>query len=141
MAWTPQQLATIFARTSGKCHLCHGRLARKNYGKHGARGGWHVEHSKARVRGGTDHGNNLLPAHIDCNLKKGTASARSVRAANGKRKKPMSLEQRERVLLRNSMIGTVLGTAGGVLVGGPVGAVVGLIAGGVLGSQVQPHDE
>ena len=141
MSWSVQQLAAIFSRTSGLCHLCHGKLVLKNYGIHGARGAWHVEHSKPRARGGTDHGNNLMPAHIACNLKKGTASTRSMRAANGKRKKPMSFEERDRAQARNIAVGAAGGAALGAVAGGPPGALVGMLLGAAAGSQVAPSDE
>lgn len=141
MRKNPDELLAVFSRTSGKCHLCHGRLVFKNHGAHGARGAWHVEHSNPRARGGGDHGNNLMAAHIRCNLTKGTSSARSARAANGKRKKPMSFEQRDRAQARNIGVGAVGGAAFGAAVGGPPGALVGWLLGAALGSRVAPTDD
>ena len=136
-----EQLIAIFSRTSGRCHLCHGKLALRNYGVPAARGAWHVEHSKPRARGGTNHGNNLLPAHVGCNLRKGTQSTRSIRQANGKKRKPMSFERRERVREKNQFVGATAGAAIGLLVGGPIGAFLGTFVGAVYGSEVRPTDE
>ena len=75
------RLNDIYDRTTGRCHLCGKRLAFHNYGCHGTRGAWHIEHSVPRANGGTDHLNNLYPGCIPCNLSKGTRSTRSVRMA------------------------------------------------------------
>ncbi|MCC7542747.1 MAG: HNH endonuclease [Deltaproteobacteria bacterium] len=112
-----------------------------NYGIHGARGAWHIEHSRALARGGTNHGNNLMAAHIRCNLRKGTSSTRSARAEHGKRKKPMSFEQRERALTRNTAVGAAAGTAIGAVVAGPPGALVGMLLGAAMGARREPSDE
>jgi hypothetical protein len=55
------RLNDIYDRTTGRCHLCGKRLAFHNYGCHGTRGAWHIEHSVPRANGGTDHVNNLYP--------------------------------------------------------------------------------
>ncbi len=64
MRFNEQQLNFIYDRTHGCCHICHRKLSFKNYGIHGSRGGWHVEHSIPKAKDGTDHLNNLyfLPA-------------------------------------------------------------------------------
>jgi len=67
MPYSEDELDRIFSRTRGKCHLCHGQLARSNYAREGERGAWEVEHSVPRSRGGTDHLNNLFASHIECN--------------------------------------------------------------------------
>lgn len=73
MSYCKAELDRIFTTTAGRCHLCHRRLARKNYGADGQRGAWEVDHSLPRARGGSDHGNNLRPAHIACNRSKQAA--------------------------------------------------------------------
>lgn len=59
MKLTHDQLEYVFERTAGYCHLCHCKLAFCNYGLHGTRGAWEVEHSNPRARGGTNRLNNL----------------------------------------------------------------------------------
>jgi len=81
MAWSPQELRSIYNRTCGNCHLCHRKMYLTNYGKFGERGAWEVEHSVARARGGTDHGNNLYGAHISCNREKRDGSTRAATLA------------------------------------------------------------
>ncbi|MGH2397006.1 MAG: HNH endonuclease [bacterium] len=56
-------LRAVFAKTNGRCHLCWRQIAFSNYAIHEARGGWEVDHSVPVSEGGTDHLNNLLPAH------------------------------------------------------------------------------
>lgn len=82
MAYTKEEQRIIFHKTKGYCHLCGKRLTLKNYGAHGSRGAWNVDHSKAQKKDGTDHLNNLYAACISCNSSKGTKTSRSVRRAN-----------------------------------------------------------
>jgi 5-methylcytosine-specific restriction endonuclease McrA len=103
--WDDEELSVMFDRTNGRCHLCGCRLVFGNYGRHGARGAWHVEHSIPRARGGTDHGNNLRPACIGCNLEKSTQSTRRIRARYGRTAGPYSRDKRDRVRLQNALIG------------------------------------
>lgn len=83
LKYSNEQKRKIYDRTDGYCHLCGKRLSFSNYGKHGARGAWSVDHSKAQALGGSDHSNNLFPACIPCNIRKGTRSSRSMRQENG----------------------------------------------------------
>jgi HNH endonuclease len=117
MPFGTERLERIFDRTSGKCHLCHRRLAFSNYGCPGRRGAWEVEHSRPRARGGTDHGNNLYPACCFCNRDKGVYSTRAARAWNRRCKAPMSRSRREAA------------REGGAISGGVVGAFLGATAG------------
>ena len=80
MVFTDDQLDAIYDRTSGYCHICRKKLAFKNYGKLGQRGAWEVEHSRAQAKGGTDRLNNLYPACITCNRRKGTRTTRTLRS-------------------------------------------------------------
>jgi len=123
--WTEDELDRILQGTSAKCHLCHSRLARKNHGVVGARGAWHVDHSLARVRGGTDYLRNLKPACINCNCSKGGGSNRTIRARHGKTQAPLSCEGR-----RRARVGNTIGLGGlGWLIGraflGPGPAILG----------------
>jgi hypothetical protein len=52
MRLTQDQLEYVFDRTTGYCHLCHGKLAFCNYALRDERGAWEIEHSVPRARGG-----------------------------------------------------------------------------------------
>lgn len=137
MAWNAEELDWIFRRTSGKCHLCHGLLARCNYAREGERGAWEVEHSVPRSKGGTDRLSNLYAAHIKCNRDKSAMTTRTARGWNGKTRAPMSPEKREKAQVEN----TVLGGGVGALVGlalGPGGWILGALVGGCFGSELDP---
>ena len=71
--FTDKKLNAIYDRSRGYCHICGKKLAFINYGNFGKRGAWEVDHSKPRVKGGTDHPNNLYPACISCNRSKGSS--------------------------------------------------------------------
>lgn len=138
MKLTKEQLDRIYARTSGRCHICHHQLARVNYGQTGKRGAWEVEHSVPRAKGGTDHMNNLYPAHVSCNRGKQTVTSRTARGWNGKKCAPLSVSKREAAKTENGVLGAVCGGLAGLVVGGPVGAFVGATAGACLGSSQNP---
>jgi hypothetical protein len=57
-----ERLRKIFRKTDGFCHICHRKLNFANHGIGGTNGAWHVEHSKAKASGGSDHLNNLFPS-------------------------------------------------------------------------------
>ncbi len=92
--YTKQELREIYDRTGGYCDHCWEKLAFTNYGKHGEKGAWEVDHSVPKAKGGTDHGNNLVPAHISCNRSKQDMTTRSVRARHGVTGRPESREKR-----------------------------------------------
>src|SRR5438094_2883758 len=119
MSYDAATLRTIYDRTNGRCHLCGKKLSFVNYGRPGRKAPWHVEHSVALARGGTDHLNNLFPACIDCNLDKGTASSRAARGWYGRKRAPLSKAQKESVRKSNAGLGGVIGGLIGVLLGGP----------------------
>ncbi|HAX41290.1 MAG TPA: endonuclease [Solibacterales bacterium] len=122
----------MYDRTSGYCHICRKKLAFRNYGRYGERGAWHVEHSRPRARGGTDHENNLFPACIACNLEKSTVSSRTARGWHGRRKAPLSrtrrLESKKSAAVTWGMLGAAVGT-----LAGPVGIIFGAAVGATLG--------
>ncbi|MBI5425752.1 MAG: HNH endonuclease [Opitutae bacterium] len=137
MTYTESDLERIFARTNGCCHLCHARLAYVNYGLAGRRGGWEVEHSVPRAKGGSDHGNNLFAAHITCNRRKGALTSRTVRAWSGKTRAPHSAKKLQRLRHENGVAGAVLlGVFG--LATGPIGAALCAGAGYAVGQAVSP---
>ena len=137
MAWTDEQLNRIFDRTSGCCHICWKKLVRSNYSRFGLAGAWEVEHSIPRAEGGTDHGNNLFPAHITCNRAKGTLSSRTARRRHGRARAPLSRAQRERRKEENTVKGGVLGVVFGLATGGIGAAIVLGIFGSALGSTIE----
>lgn len=127
-----EKLNRIYDKTRGKCHLCHKRLAFKNYGIVDARGAWEIEHSKPKSMGGTDHLNNLYAACIGCNRQKSNGTNHSVRSRNGVRKAPLSNRARTKQRLENTVAGMAAGAAIGRFLG-PGGAVVGGAIGGLIG--------
>lgn len=137
MAFTTDQLNQIFDRTSGYCHICHKKLALKNYSVFGARAAWEVEHSNPQAKGGSDRLNNLYPACISCNRSKGDSSTALARAKNGKSKAPLSTLKRNKAKSENAFAGGALGAIVG-LVTGPFGAIVGAIIGATLGHKLNP---
>jgi len=83
MGYDKQTLKRIYDKHDGYCHLCGKKLSITNYGSHGAKGAWHVDHSKAKANGGTNHMNNLYAACISCNIEKGTMHKTTIRKRKG----------------------------------------------------------
>ena len=141
MAFTENKRRQIYKRTDGKCHLCHKKLAFKNYGTLDTRGAWEVEHSKAQANGGTDHLNNLYAACISCNRSKGTSSTRSARSRNGVSRAPYSKAKKERITRNNTVGGTLAGAAIGLLMlGTPAAVLLFSSAGALIGNNIDPED-
>lgn len=136
--YSNDELNQIYDRTSGKCHLCHKKVAFKNYGAHGARGAWHVEHSRPLAKGGTDRMSNLYAACISCNLQKHTFTTRTARSWVDKTKAPLSRERREGAKQKNAVGGGVIGAGLGAAFAGPPGALVGAIVGAIVGHSQNP---
>lgn len=132
MTYSKDDLDAIFARTDGRCHICWKGLARVNYGQIGKKGAWEVEHSVPRANGGTDHGNNLFPAHIRCNRSKGDGSSRAARAAHGRTRAPLSRAKQDKARAENVIAYTVIGGLGAALLA-PELLVLGAIAGAIAG--------
>jgi hypothetical protein len=137
MRLTQDQLEYVFDRTSGYCHLCHGKLAFCNYALRDERGAWEIEHSVPRARGGTNRLNNLYAAHIGCNRSKGARSTRSARRQNGYTCAPASVQARRNERIENMIAGGGLGMFVGAL-GGPAGLLLGGLIGGSLGFDQKP---
>lgn len=140
MAFTNEQLNDIYDRSSGYCHICHKKVAFKNYGQQGARGAWEVEHSVPRANGGTNHLNNLYPACIPCNRAKGTRSTKSVRAENGVSKAPLSTTRRREAKAEKAVAGAFLGGVVGAMTGGPIGAAIGAAIGATVAKKSNPDN-
>lgn len=135
---TAEDRRRIFDRTQGTCHLCEKQLAFDNYASYERRGGWHIDHVVPKALGGTDRGSNLLAACWECNLEKGTRSARSVRQANGLSGRPMSAAMEARARRDNAIVG---GVAGSLLLAviAPEIWVLGAIGGAIFGHESDPE--
>jgi len=72
MGYDKETLRYIFEKTNGYCIYCGKKLSWINYGNSNGKGGWEVDHSRSKSKGGTDHLNNLVPSCIPCNRNKGT---------------------------------------------------------------------
>ena len=127
----------IYHKTDGCCHVCHRRLSLKNYGVHGRKGAWHIEHSKAKANGGTDHMNNLYPACTSCNLEKGTNHSQTARRRNGVSRAPYSNEKKQSIKDENTLVGMISGGLVGSVFG-PAGIVVCSLIGGLIGEGSAP---
>lgn len=140
--WAVDTIHSVFDKRRGKCSICHGLLTREAYGSHNDAGGWHIDHSRALARGGhATHLNNLEPAHVACNLRKGTRSARATRAEHGKKRAPYTPREAARVRSGRAMIGggsTVLGLLA-IGAAGPGIVVIGAGA-AVFGYFLDPDD-
>lgn len=104
------------------------------------RSGWEIDHSVPRARGGTDHLNNLFPAHISCNRRKQDGGTRAARASLGKARAPMSVERRQRTKYLTAVSGALAAGATGFRVAGPPGFLVGVIVGGIVGYEIDPEN-
>lgn len=144
MPFTDDVLSRIYDRTRGRCHICGKKLSFVNYASPGARASWEVEHSNPRARGGTNYLSNLYPACIDCNRSKGTVSSRTARGWHGRLRAPLSLEKRQRLRVRNALLGGLMLGAIGALTASRSGAarggaLLGAALGAGLGSVVDPE--
>lgn len=131
------QRNSIYDRTRGKCHVCHKQLCFSNYGRHGRRGAWHVDHSIALANGGSHHINNLFAACIPCNLDKSTTHTRTARRAQGTTKAPLSRSRYEAARAENLVGGGAAGFGVGALFG-PGGALIGGLIGLIVGDSINP---
>lgn len=132
-----ERLQKIYRKTDGYCHICHKKLSFSNYGVHGAKGSWHIEHSIARANGGSDHMNNLFPACISCNIAKGTSHTKTARSQYGNSRSPFSKAKKKKIRNNNTAAGTIIGGALGSVFG-PVGTMVGAGIGAAIGSSNSP---
>lgn len=137
MARTKEELRKIYNRTSGYCHICHKKLALKNYGCFDERGAWEIEHSNPKVNGGTNRSNNLYAACITCNRSKGANTTCAARMCHGKTRAPLCVEKRKTAKLVNGLVYGGGGAAIGSLFG-PVGTLVGAALGARKGYKKNP---
>jgi 5-methylcytosine-specific restriction endonuclease McrA len=125
MRFTEGDLEAIYGRTTGYCHICHRKVCFTNYGRLGARGAWEVEHSRAKVHGGTNRLSNLYPACILCNRSKGAYDTRTARRRAGTVRAPLSRTKRERVKQEAAVATGLAGALLGAAFLGPLGAWIG----------------
>jgi len=138
MAYSQKRLREIYGRTSGYCHICHKKLAFKNYASVDSRASWEVEHSKPRAKGGKDHLNNLYPGCISCNRSKGKKTNKTVRAKHGTRIAPLSPKKRKSAKAQNAVVAGAAGATIGGLIFGPAGAIAGVAIGVKIGHTKNP---
>lgn len=138
--YDPELLERIWRRTDGRCHLCRKKLGFHNYAQPGKRGAWEREHSRPRAKGGSDHLNNLYPAHIACNRAKGTLTSRTVRRYYGHRHAPMSRERKQEARESRTAVAAGVGLFLGAALGGPPIAFVFALVGGALASSSVPSN-
>lgn len=100
-----------------------------------------MEHGRPRARGGTDHPNNLRPAHAQCNASKQDRGNASVRAKHGFVRGPYTRAEVARRRRRQGAIGMAAGAAVGLLAVSLLAAnavvlAVGWLVGGLVGSRL-----
>ncbi len=130
----PEQIRDkVLEKTDRCCHICHKKLAKKNYGVVVMRGAWEVDHSIPISKGGSNHLNNLFPACIPCNRKKGNSSNAVARKPHGLLVAPMSKKAKESKRKKSILTGLVVGAGFGTAFG-PIGTLVGAGIGALVGS-------
>ena len=137
MKISEERFNAIYERTSGYCHICGKKLAFVNYGRLDKRGAWEIEHSLARVHGGSDRLRNLYAACIACNRSKQHFTTRTARRWYGRTKAPLSVSRRARAKLGNALAGAGLGFLCGLPFGG-FGALAGPAVGALIGHKRNP---
>lgn len=130
-----ERLTKIFDKTDGNCHLCHKELIFENHGLQDVEYSWHIEHSKPKASGGTDHLNNLYPACAKCNLEKGTLKTSVIRKRKGVIRAPLAKTKKAEIKRINTIDGAVLGGILGIL-GGPIAMLSFSIIGGIVGNKI-----
>jgi len=127
---------TVFEKSNWLCHLCWQPMAYSNYGNHGARGAWEIDHSIPVARGGTDHLNNLYAAHTTCNRSKQARSSASIRRQNGHARPPMSAAAMEELKSGDAWTGAISGGLLGARFFGPPGLLIGAVIGAIAAHAV-----
>ena len=141
-SFSEERLREIFARTDGRCVLCRKPLHFEHYGKPEPEfpTAWQVDHSKALAAGGTDHLNNLNPAHASCNRLKGARlTAREARVRRGVSRPPLSTSARRRAQARGAIGGGAAGFALAFVIGSPVLLLTSI--GAALGLLLDPNED
>src|SRR5690606_3199367 len=106
---------------------------KKNYGIVGLRGAWEIDHSIPISKSGSNHLNNLYPACIPCNRKKGNSSNAIARTPQELGLAPMSKSAKDSKRTKRILTGLAVGAGCGSALG-PFGIIVGAGVGALLGS-------
>lgn len=137
----------IWARTGGKCHLCHRSVDLDTYGLialYGAEAA-SIDHLTPQAHGGDHDPDNLRIAHHGCNSRRGTRDPIEAReSASGRSWEPLSDGERAGLVLASALACTALGAGFGAALSNPTqdkagqaraaqGAVVGAVALGLVG--------
>jgi hypothetical protein len=134
MVYNEETLNDIYDRTDGRCHICGKKLSFVNYANPGGKGAWEIEHSNPRAKGGSDYLRNLYPACMTCNREKGTASTRTARGWYGRKKAPLSKEEKKKKQTERTIIGGLIGLLG--FLANPTVGVIGIITGALIGNSI-----
>lgn len=141
MSYTEEDKQRVYERTDGRCHLCWDPIDRDKYGDLDDPRGWEFDHSKPANKGGSDHPNNIYPAHQSCNRSKGSRSSRSYRREEGYSGPPLSKERKEKKNTEQQLGGALIGAGAGAAIGGPPGAALGGFIGLIAGDAKDPEDD
>lgn len=112
MAYDDFTLSYIYDKNKGYCNICGKKLSYSNYGTFNSKGAWEVDHSKSKVRGGTNHLNNLFSSCISCNRSKQASSTKSARKRYGRYYENKSSDNNDNLLLGLGIFFLFLGVAG-----------------------------
>ena len=82
--------------------------------------------------------NNLFPAHISCNRKKGIMYTKTARSRHGKTRAPYSKAKKQNIRSNNTAGGALIGGGIGLTIGGPVGGIIGSFVGVYIGNNSSP---
>lgn len=136
--YTVEDLAHVFLKRRGRCHLCGDRVRFEHYGRT-TRRGWEIDHDHPLALGGEHHFDNLEPAHASCNRSKQALPSEVFRSLLGLDAPPLSMDEHEEIAAGRIAGGALIGTAVGALVGAPrkqpgTGALIGGLVGLALGA-------
>lgn len=132
ITFTKEVQAKILEKTDKRCHICHKMLAKKNYGVIGLKGAWEIDHSIPISKGGSNHLNNLYPACIPCNRRKGNSNNVMARKPYGLKIAPMSKRSKDSKRKNDVLTGLMMGAGFGTAFG-PVGILIGATLGAIVG--------
>jgi hypothetical protein len=144
MKKTPELIDAVFQKmsangTKGTCNWCGKTIYRGAYGRQ-SRHGWHIDHTKAKGRGGHHTNlNNLVPACWRCNLEKGAKTQKRHLSSLGRSRSQLSPEESRDRKFAHIAMSTAAGGALG-LPFGPGATAVAAAAGLLFGMASDPGD-
>jgi len=138
LRYSNELLGHLYDKTAGRCHICRRALVQSAYGLRKSLGGWEIDHSRARAKGGSNSRRNLYPACVSCNRSKQARSTRAARRVHGYRTAPLSrralARRRGRAIFGLTCLATLIGsfvardlTASGAMMWGLAGALLGAL--------------